>query len=506
MSNDTIATPVAVGVVRLPKPAFLSVVALALCVYLPASADEASSPVTLELSDCRIHAGPGYPGIKARCGVFERLLDPDDASSTLLKLSVAVVPALSLEAEPDPLVPIAGGPGGASISFYASYAQAFEKVRRHREILLIDQRGTGESEFMGCDFEDDLQEGRFSREDTIAYTESCLDMLPHDPRFFTTSVAVRDLEALRQALGYPALNLYGSSYGTRVAQHYARRFPATTRSVILDGVVPPQLPLGPGIALEAQKALLAIFNRCTANPDCDSAFPGIADTFVQLEAGLAEQPVSVELSHPLSGERQTFEFNEMEFAAVIRLMSYSPDTVALMPLLIHQAANGNFVPLAATFLAIEADMSEHIANGMHNAVVCTEDTPFYADIDVAALDKTYIGSTMTEALLATCSVWPTGVLDDDLREPLNTDTPVLLLSGSADPITPPYFAELAAVDMANARLLTGADQGHGLGGRGCMPDIVGRFVATASVDELDTDCMERLYVMPFFLDFAGPAP
>jgi pimeloyl-ACP methyl ester carboxylesterase len=506
MSNDNIATPVVVGAERLPKPGFLNVALLALCVYLPVSADETSSPSGLELADCRIHAAPGYPGIKARCGVFERLLDPDDANSSILKLSVAVVPALSLEAEPDPLVPIAGGPGGASISFYASYAQAFEKVRRHREILLIDQRGTGKSELMNCDLGEDQPEGRFSREETIANTETCLAMLPHDPRFFTTSVAVRDLEALRQALGYPALNLYGSSYGTRVAQHYARRFPATTRSVILDGVVPPQLPLGPGIALEAQTALLAIFNRCSANPGCDSAFPGIADTFAQLEADLADQPVSVELSHPLSGERQTVEFSDMAFAAVIRLMSYSPDTVALMPLLIHEAANGDFVPLAATFLAIEADMSEQIANGMHNAVVCTEDTPFYADIDVAALDKTYIGSMMTEALLATCSVWPTGVLDDDLREPLNTDTPVLLLSGSADPITPPYFAELAAVAMGNARHLTGADQGHGLAGRGCMPDIVGRFVANASVDELDTDCMERLYVMPFFLDFAGPAP
>jgi len=495
-----------VGVARLPKPAFLNAAWLALCVYLPVSADEVASPSKLELSDCRIHAGPGYPGIKARCGVFERLLDPDDASSTLLKLSVAVVPSLSLEAEPDPLVPIAGGPGGASISFYAGYAQAFEKVRRHREILLIDQRGTGGSEFMNCDFGEDEPERPFSREQTIADTESCLDMLPHDPRFFTTSVAVRDLEALRQALGYPALNLYGSSYGTRVAQHYARRFPATTRSVILDGVVPPQLPLGPGIALEAQKALLAIFDRCAGSPDCDGAFPGIADTFAQLEADLAEQPVSVELSHPLGGERQTVEFSDMEFAAVIRLLSYSPNTVALMPLLIHEAANGNFVPVAATFLTIEADMSEQIANGMHNAVVCTEDTPFYADLDVTALDKTYIGSMMTEALLATCSVWPSGVLDDDLREPLKTDTPVLLLSGSADPITPPYFAELAAVDMANARHLIGADQGHGLAGHGCMPDIVGRFVASASVDELDTDCMERLYVMPFFLDFAGPAP
>ena len=488
------------------KPVFLSAALLALCISVPLSADEASPPSGLELSDCRIHAAPGYPGIKARCGVFERFLDPDDPTSTILKLNVAVVPALSLEPEPDPLVPIAGGPGGASTNFYAGYAHAFEKVRRHRDILLIDQRGTGKSELMNCDFDADVLEGQLSREETIAYTKSCLDLLPHDPRFFTNSVAVRDLEALRVALGYPALNLYGASYGTRVAQHYARRYPATTRSVILDGVVPPQIALGPEIALEAQKALLAIFDRCAESADCNGAFPDIGATFAQLEADLTRESVSVELSHPRSGERETVVFSDMEFAGAIRLMSYDPKTVALLPLLIHEAANGNFVPLAATFLLIAESMSEQLANGMHNAVVCTEDTPFVEDIDAGALEKTFIGPVIADSLEATCSVWPAGIIDENIRTPLKTDAPVLLLSGTADPITPPYFAELAAVDLGNARHLIGKNQGHGLAGQGCMPDIVGRFVESASVNALETDCMERLYALPFFLDFAGPAP
>lgn len=492
----------------MPKPLFLSAALLGLFTNLLALADEAATPPALELSDCRIHAAPGYPGIKARCGIFEQFLDPDDPTSPVLELNVAVVPALSLEPEPDPLVPIAGGPGGASTNFYAGYAHAFEKVRRHRDILLVDQRGTGKSELMNCDFDDDVLEGQLSREETIAYTESCLDMLPHDPRFFTTSVAVRDLEALRVALGYPALNLYGVSYGTRVAQHYARRYPATTRTVILDGVVPPQMALGPDIALEAQKALQAIFDRCAESTDCNNAFPDIAKNFATLEADLSREPVSVELPHPRSGEWETVVFSDMEFAGVIRLMSYDPNTIALLPLLIHEATNGNFVPLAATYLKLAESMSEQLASGMHNAVVCTEDVPFYADIDGGALEKTYIGPVIAESLEDSCSVWPAGVIDEDLRTPLKTDAPVLLLSGTADPITPPYFAELAAVDLGNALHLTGKNQGHGLAGQGCVPDIVGRFVESASIDkdELDTGCMQRLYAMPFFLDFAGPAP
>jgi pimeloyl-ACP methyl ester carboxylesterase len=488
------------------NPAITGATLLALLLASTVLADGAPTDPTLELSDCRIYAAPGYPGIKAQCAVFERHLDPADADSPILRLNVAVVPALSLEPESDPFVPIAGGPGGASTNFYAAYAHAFEKVRRNRDILLIDQRGTGDSELLSCDFGDDLLEGQLSLEETLAYTESCLDSLPHDPRFFTTSVAVQDLEALRLALGYESLNLYGSSYGTRVAQHYARRYPTTTRSVILDGVAPPQVALGPDIAIEAQKALLAIFDRCAESSDCRNAFPDVANDFARLKVALSEQPVSVDIAHPITGKQQTVVFGDMEFAGAIRLMSYSPNTVALIPLLVHAAAQGNFAPLAARFVATAESMSDQLAIGMHNAVVCTEDAAFYGDYDRAALEKTYIGPVMTETLSAICSIWPTGVIDDNLRAPLATDKPVLLLSGGADPVTPPHFAALAAVEMGNARHLIGENQGHGLAGQGCMPDIVGRFVASASIDGLETECMQRLFTMPFFLDYSGPSP
>jgi pimeloyl-ACP methyl ester carboxylesterase len=403
-------------------------------------------------------------------------------------------------------VPIAGGPGGASTSFYAGYARAFEKVRRNRDIVLVDQRGTGDSARLNCDFDDEVIEGQLSPEETAEYTRQCLEALPHDPRYFTTSIAVRDLEALRIALGYPALNVYGASYGTRVAQHYARRYPETTRTVILDGVAPPQLPLGPDIATEAQKALDNIFARCIEDAQCNERFPELGATFAELRARLADQPVEVSLIHPISGERDSVTFGDMEMAGALRLMSYNPLSVALMPLLISEAAAGNYQPLAAMFVSSSESMNEQLATGMHNAVVCTEDVPFIESIDEQALAKTYIGPMMTDALVAMCSVWPKGVLDAGFHEPLDTDVPVLLLSGGADPVTPPAFADMAAVELSNARHLTGPDQGHGLAGVGCMPDIVASFVADASVDALDTECMDRMFVMPFFLDFSGPAP
>jgi pimeloyl-ACP methyl ester carboxylesterase len=341
-----------------------------------ASADKLSSTTALELTDCRISAGPGHPGIKARCGTFLRAENPADPASPLLSLKVAVVPALSLEPQPDPFVPIAGGPGGSTIHFYAAFAGAFERVRRERDILLIDQRGTGESAAMQCDMDDEVLDGQYSTEQTLADTQKCLDSLPHDPRYFTTSVAVGDLEALRRKLGYAALNLYGNSYGTRVAQHFLRSHPDSVRSVILDGVVPPQRALGPAIAVEAQNVLDAIFARCANDAKCNEKFPHIANEFTGLEARLSIAPIELSLPNPLTGVNEDLSFGDAELAGSIRLLSYHPNSVALIPLLIHEAAMGNVTPLAAQFLMISASISDALSLGMHNAVVCTEDYPF----------------------------------------------------------------------------------------------------------------------------------
>lgn len=471
-----------------------------------ASPLRAAGPLLLE--DCRITAGPAFPSIKARCGVFLRPQDPVKPDGKMLELRVAVVPALSLEPAPDPLVPIAGGPGQASSDFYAANREAFEKIRRNRDIVLLDQRGTGRSAPMDCDVDDDIVEGLLSLEETRAATQACLDSLPHDPRFFTTSVAVTDLEALREALGYEKFNLYGISYGTRVAQHFARRFPASTRAVILDGVVPPQVALGPAVATQAQIALDNTFARCAAAETCKQRFPDIAATFATLRVRLSAEPVSVTIAHPVSGAPETVSFSADELAGVIRLLSYHPSTVALIPFLIDEAANDRFAPLAAQLLTITDAVGEALSLGMHNAVVCTEDAPFFDGeaITMEDLDATYIGPSMVEALRNICSVWPAGVLDEHFKSPLKTDLPVLLLSGDADPITPPRFAEMAAVEMTNTLLLTGKDQGHGQATRGCMPDVIGDFVAHASVDGLDTACLERQFAMPFFLGHSGPSP
>lgn len=479
-----------------------ALIALLAHLVIPAQAQ------SLELDDCRISAGPGYPGIKARCGTMLRPQNPDDPGSPEITLRIAVVPALNLNPANDPVVPLAGGPGQGAVQFYSAYAVAFEPARRNRDILLVDQRGTGESSRMDCPVEDEILAGEYTVEETIRFTNDCLDQLPHNPAWFTTSVAVSDLEAVRNALGYSALNLYGVSYGTRVAQHFARRYPGSTRTVVLDGVVPPQLALGPEIATESQQAVENILERCATDAGCNERFPGVQASFIAIVEQLRAEPQQLSVPNPSTGRPEDLSFGAAEFAGAVRLLVYTPNSIALLPLLVHEAANGNLVPLASQYLMTMMALADSLALGMHNSIMCNEDVPFYdrTTIDYEAIEASYMGVLQVEALEAMCSVWPEGPVDDEFKVALATNIPVLLLSGDADPITPPRYADLAMVDLDNARHLVGRHQGHGQIAVGCTRRIVADFIETADLDGIDTDCLDRSFVMPFFLDFSGPAP
>ena len=205
---------------------------------------------------------------------------------------------------------------------------------------------------------------------------------------------------------------------------------------------------------------------------------------------------------------RTVTFGSEELGGALRLLSYHPNTVALIPFLISEAASGNMAPIASQFLMIRDSLSDTLSLGMHNAVICTEDTPFFAAEAVSddELRSTYLGPMLRDGLRDICAVWPVGVIDDNFKEPLATDIPVLLLSGESDPITPPEFAVQAAVELDNFFHHVGPLQGHGQAPRGCMPDVMAEFVESADVTTLDAGCLNAQFAMPFFLDFSGPAP
>ena len=446
---------------------------------------------------CRLAADP-LPAAFARCGTITVPLDPAAPNGPAIELFVARVAALSAEPRPDPLLLIAGGPGQSTVDFYLQLRGAFEQARRERDIILVDQRGTGRSaEGFACEAPDDLSLDTADSSVLARVIDSCVADLKHDPRFYTTSVAVRDLDAVRGALGLDTWNVYGISYGTRVAQHYLRQYPEHVRSVTLDGVVPPPLALGPDVAREAQRALEQIFGRCAEDAACAARFASLpqlfAEVLTRLDAGAADDTDPPPIS-------------AVELRTLVRFMSYSAATVALLPVLISEAHAGNYTPLAGQARTLLRELPESLSFPMSNSVTCTEDVP-YADTATSDLAATYLGTAIMDALKQICARWPVGTMDAHFKTAVVSDKPVLLLSGEYDPITPPAYAErVRAEGLMNSAHLIGRGQGHGLVGVGCVPRILRSFLEDPTPANLDTACLELEPPTPFFLTLLGPAP
>ena len=469
-----------------------------------AHAAEAPAP---QFQDCQIGAADAVWHRQARCTTITVPEDRAHPEGRHIGLHVAVLKARASEPKPDALFFIAGGPGQASTEGFMEEDQAFDRIRSEHDIVLVDQRGTGGSNRLDCPDTD--TDARPSDAALAAAAEACLKQLPGDPRFYTTSVAVQDLDAVRKALGYPSVDLYGISYGTRVALQYLRAYPDSVRSVILDGVVPADLALGPGVSLDAQRALSLIFTRCDQDPACHKAFPDLTGSFTALRRELAGRSLSVALRDPLTGAPRTETLTWEKVAGAVRLMSYQSETVSLLPLLIHQAAVAHdYVPLVATALLFSGEVQAGFARGMSAAVLCTEDTPFLkADpAEQQALHDTYLGADTMDVLMSSCRYWPRGVMAQGFKQPVVSAKPVLLLSGEDDPITPPANAARAARSLANSLSLVVPGQGHGNVFRGCLPRVAADFVDQGTVRGLDTACVKDTKPFPFFTSFSGPSP
>ncbi len=492
------------GRVRCAGPASLS---LALAVVLAIGFASPHARAGLAEFGCLLEA-PGLSRFYARCANLAVPLDPEAPQGETIDLFVARIPARMAQPQPDPLLLITGGPGQSAVDFYLQLGTAFAAARRERDIILVDQRGTGRSALgFECDFPLGM-DFQIAETDLLERLVSdCLVNLDRDPRFFTTSVAVRDLEAVRRELGVEQWNIYGVSYGSRVAQHYLRRYPQHVRSVVLDGVVPAPLALGPEIASNAQEALDAIFARCARDAACAARFGDLPRTFSNVMSRLETSPVSVARINADSGEPEQVLVNAEYLMGVTRLFSYSSLSASLLPLIIDEAAQGRFDMLLAQAERIADSLERSLSLPMHNSVICSEDYPFAAPDSSKATAEAYLGSSIMDAFGVICAQWPRGVVDADFKQPLVSDHPVLLLSGANDPATPARYAdETIAGGLGAALHLVARDQGHVMAAIGCVPGLMREFFAAGSAEGLDGACLERVTTMPFFISAAGPGP
>src|SRR5258707_305907 len=298
---------------------------------------EAESAATLPLTECRLEHPLHLTSIPARCGALRVPEDPEHSKGESIELKVAVVPALNRRSTASPMFLLAGGPGQSAMQVYVALSSAFARINRNHAIVLLDQRGTGNSDQQSCVYPEDWQEPADPLPALRKATADCLAKLGAHVRFYTTSIAVRDLDVVRAALGYESIDLYGGSYGTRVAELYMRRYPAHVHAVILDGVTYPQQAIGVETPQDAERALNFIVARCVQASDCAATYPQLQDDLNLLLRQFGPQKVLVTIDDPNSGLPLEFEFNRRIFNATLRMLSYTSMQASLLPTLFHEA-------------------------------------------------------------------------------------------------------------------------------------------------------------------------
>jgi len=476
----------------------LSVTRLAFVCLASAACSAPVANVTdtaLPLTPCRLK-GLSAP---ANCGTLSVAEDRSVPGGRRIALRVAVVPASLRPAAPDPLFVLVGGPGQAATEAGAPLAQILLEVRRHRDIVLVDQRGTGASNPLDCVLHDpDDMAAALDDPVPLGVLAKCVKGWDADTRRYRTTDAADDLEAVREALGYPQIDLWGASYGTRLALEYLRRHGEHARAVVLDGVAPAGMVLPLAAAKDGQAALERILD------DAAEEFPTLR---AELEQLLALPPRQLTVAHPRTGVAQTLTVDRDDIAALIRGALYSPELTSILPLAIRRALAGDLGTFAAISVAMSAGVEEGLSLGLMLAVICAEDVPRIKPGDLQkAVQGTIFGPDLVQPMVDACSVVPTEPVPQSLDKPVVSDVPTLILSGGADPATPPHWGERAASGLSRARHVQVEEMAHGLTVRGCVPDLVADFLVAGSGDELDVGCADKIRRPPFFVRRTGPTP
>lgn len=462
---------------------------------------------------CTLSSPMARAGIDAQCATFEVAEDPSQPKGRRIPLNIAWLPAKDRGGDvTDPVFFLAGGPGQAATEYASQIDLALRDVRKQRDIVLIDQRGTGKLSPLVCrDANGQPLELPTSEEADAAaiaeYAATCARNLQGraDPRFYTTTQAVADLDAVRTALGVQQINLVGVSYGTRVAQQYAARFPQHTRTLVLDGVAPNDLVVGGEFARTFERALELQAAQCRRQPSCAARFPqDLRTQLMAVKARLATAPVEVDYRDPSTAQRKRDTLTADTVVSLTHLFSYMPQMASLLPVVIDEADRGHYEPLVALAQLMTREVGGQMNRGMQWSVICAED----ADRHVADPRdaETVLGADMAAAFFAACPAWPRGARPPEFAKPLRSDVPALLLSGELDPVTPPEYGERVLRGLPNGRHLVLRGQGHNVGGLGCLPKLVGQFIESRDAKSLDAKCLDAIGYVPPFTSFNGWEP
>lgn len=477
------------------------------CASGQADAPRLASPAErLSLAPCFVQAmGPdGRPlsgeGEAARCGTFSVPENRARPGGRMLPLKVIVLPARAASPR-EPVYFLAGGPGQAATALAGGFATAFH--RDNHDVVLMDLRGTGEGHKLDCGLggsDDNLQgylEPLFA--EGAAYA-SCRDDLAGraDLTQYTTAIAMRDLDELREALGHRRIILEGGSFGTRAAMTYIRMFEPRVKAATLLSVVPFENRAPLYHAAAAQRSFDLIAEQCAADPACSAAFPDVRSDLAAVLGRLRTAPVRVTVPHPVSGAPAELSLTASAFADALRVFLYSGEASRRVPLLLAQARAGDLAPFASAALASSRGLSSSVAMGMLLSFTCSEDVHRIRDEEIARETAgSFIGDLRVRGQIAACSVWPRGAVPAEHERPFRSNVPVLLVSGNIDAVTPPHWGELARRSFPNSVHVV-MPGGH-VPGSECVDGIAARLYLSGRVEGLDTSCVAAERLPPFAL-------
>ncbi len=419
-------------------------------------------------------------------------------------LHVAVLPARSPNPAASALFLLAGGPGQAATEYGALVNRFLEGVRETRDIVLMDQRGTGKSGGLACPVTGDLDEA-LDPSSLPRLLAECRKGWNADLTHYDTPAVVEDVEQVRATLGYPQLDLWGGSWGTRTALLYMRAYPASVRSAVLDGVAPPHRRLladEPGFS---QAALDAAFRACADDAACAAAFPDLERRFKDWLAGF-DGPRDFDVIRPDTGRPDTVSLVREGVAQVIRGALYTPSGAALVPFVVDRLIAGDATALL-TLGVNGMGLAESMYLGATLASLCREEVQRTPAAELAApAAASFTGSSWYTGWVEACADVAVRPLPDGYDAPVTVDVPVLILSGGIDPITPPFYGEEAKKHLPRAWHIVAPVAGHNVTVARCADDIVADFVKAADGGGLDASCLEKQTRPPFSVGPTGPKP
>jgi pimeloyl-ACP methyl ester carboxylesterase len=448
------------------------------------------------------------PGVKqkAKCGTYEVWENRDARRGRRIGLKVVVLPATGAPREPDAITFLGGGPGEAATTMASFLVSMFGTLHQHRDIVLVDQRGTGGSHALDCDLypgkDPQTALGAFFPLDRVRACRTELEKIA-DLRMYTTAPSMDDLDEVRGALGYDRLDVFGGSYGTRAALVFIRRHPDHVRVAVLQGVDPASDAAPLRFPQYAQHAIERIFADCDADASCRAAFPDLAGDLKKIVARTSANAVPVEILDPSTGDPVHVSLSRNLLGEGLRYLMYESSTALFVPVLVHQAAEGDFAPLAEFALGMRQQLVNGVGgDGLYLSVTCSEDLPF---ITTAAAERaasgTFLGDYRYRDQRAACDAWVRGPIPAGFRKAVHAQTPVLLVSGTWDPVTPTSNAEQVAAALPHSLSIVIPAGGHdyeGLqGADDCVAAISGQVVTRGTTAGIDTACLHNVHRQPF---------